>query len=302
MVKEEALLLGPQRSLVGIYTSAASSSSRHGADIVAVLLNAGLIHHVGPHRLHVNLSRALAARGISSLRIDLSGIGDSSVRPDGLPAQELAVREPREIMDQLVRRGHQNFALFGICSGARQALQAAVGDPRVKGLVLVNPASLVDDPELASRAATQYYLRRSLWSPRAWINLFTGRVKYQGLFRAIAGMVRRLGRGVDHAPDKPGLADMARQRFEPLLAQGTRLLMVLSDRDAQFIKLLDGGVRDLQSDGQPQIEMHPKADHLFTSLKEKEALVEQVCDWMESLQRASSETGSAVSRRVLPAD
>lgn len=302
MVKEEALMLGPHRSLVGIYTAAASSSSSRGADVVVVLLNAGLIHHVGPHRLHVRLSRALAARGISALRVDLSGIGDSSVRPDGLPAQELAVREPREIMDELTRRGHQNFVLFGICSGARQALKAAVGDPRVKGLVLVNPAVLVDAPELTSQAATQYYLRRSLWSPRAWVNLFTGRVNYQGLFRSLAGMIRRLGRSGNHAHDKPALIDMIRRELEPLVAQGTRLLIVLSDRDAQFIKLLDGGVRALQNDGQPQIQLYPKADHLFTSLKEKAELVEQVCRWIESLQCASSETDARMPRRVLPAD
>lgn len=301
MAEEEALLLGLHRSLVGVYT-AASNVSRQGGDFVAILLNAGLIHHVGPHRLHVELARALAARGISALRVDFSGIGDSSVRPDSLPAQELVVQEPREIMDELVRRGHRNFVLFGICSGARQALQSAVGDPRVKGLVLVNPASLVDDPEAASRAATHYYLRRSLWSPQAWVNLFTGRVNYRGLFRALVGVIRRLGRRADQVHDKPALIDMTRRELEPLLAQGTQMLIVLSDRDAQFIKLLDGGVRALQRNGQPEIKLHPTADHLFTSLEEKEALVEQVCRWIESLQCASSETGDMMPRHALSTD
>lgn len=300
MAKEEALLLGSHRSLVGVYTPAASGDARTGADMAVILLNSGLIHHVGPHRLHVKLARALGARGISALRVDVSGIGDSSVRPDGLPAQVLAAREPREIMDDLTRRGHRNFVLFGICSGARQALLAAAGDARVRGLVLVNPASNTEDPELAARAATQYYLRRSLWNPRAWLNLLTGRVDYRALFRAFAGMTRRLARNGGH--DKSALLDAARREFEPLLAQGAQLLVVFSDRHAQFIGTLDDGIEALQRDGRPQIGVHPQADHLFTSLEHQEVFVDEVCRWVESLRGTAPETGGMTPMRVVSAE
>jgi pimeloyl-ACP methyl ester carboxylesterase len=299
-MKEEALLLGPHRSLAGVYTPAASGDARPGADLAVVLLNAGLIHHVGPHRLHVKLARALGARGIGALRVDASGIGDSSVRPDGLPAPELAPREPREIMDDLAGRGHRNFVLFGICSGARQAMQAAAGDPRVRGLVLVNPSANTEDPELASRAATQFYLKRSLWNPRAWLNLFTGRVNYRALFRTFAGMARRLARRGDH--DKTALLDAARREFEPLLAQGARLLIVFSDRDAKFIKTLDGGIEALQGGGRVRVEVHPEADHLFTPLEQQELFVDEVCRWVESLARPAPDADSATSLRALSTD
>jgi pimeloyl-ACP methyl ester carboxylesterase len=297
MMKEEALLLGPYRSLVGVYTPPGSGQE---IDLVAVILNAGLIHHVGPHRLHVTLARALAARGVGSLRVDLSGIGDSSARPDNLPAQELAALEPREIMDDMARRGHRRFVLFGICSGARQALQAAVGDPRVTGVVMVNPGTTTGDAESTSRAATQFYLRRSLWNWRAWFNFFSGRVNYRRLYQSLTAMLRRRGRAddPDRAHGKATAIDVALRQLEPLLARGTRVLIVFSDRDAQFISLMEGGVRRLQIDGQSQVEVYPEADHLFASLAETEALVDLVCRWAGSLPGASSETGGIMPRQI----
>ena len=303
MIKEEALQLGPYRSLVGILTHPAPGQE---TDFVAIVLNAGLIHHVGPHRLHVTLARALAARGIASLRVDLSGIGDSSARPDNLPAQELSVREPREIMDDLSRRGYRHFILFGICSGARQALQAAVGDSRVKGVVMVNPGTTTENVELSSRAATRFYLRRSLWNSRAWLNFFSGRVNYRRLYQTLTGMLRRQRRDDerDYSPDhdKTTLIDTARRQLEPLLARGTRVLIVFSDRDAHFIGVMENGIQQLQIDGQCQVEVHPEADHLFTSLAETGTLVNLVCRWAGSLPGASSETGAILPRQILSVD
>ena len=207
-------------------------------------------------------------------------------------------------MDDLARRGYRHFILFGICSGARQALQAAVGDPRVKGVVMVNPGATTEDAELASRAVTQFYLRRSLWNLRAWFNFFSGRIDYRRLYQSLTVILRRLGRGDDrdHDHDKTTEIDMARRQLEPLLARGTRVLIVFSDRDAQFISLMEGGIQRLQIDGQSQVEVYPEADHLFASLAETETLVDLVCRWAGSLPGASSETGEIVPRQIFSAD
>lgn len=284
-VKEEALLLGPHKSLVGVYTPPAADAVQTNGNCAVVLFNAGLIHHVGPQRLHVRLARALAERGAGALRVDFSGIGDSSVRPDNLPAQTLVAQEPTEILDDLVRRGHDSFVLFGICSGAARALQAALAYPHVKGLILVNVESPGEDAEKFSQASAQYYMRRSLWNPRAWLNLFTGRVKYKALFQALVGEVRRRLSGSSR--NQKTLADVVLESLAPILARETKLLILLSDRHAQLAKLMGDGLHDLQRSGQLQIGVYPEADHLFTSLKEQELLVERVCLWFESLQRGA---------------
>jgi hypothetical protein len=41
------------------------------------MFNMGANHRIGPRRINVKLARVLAARGVSSLRFDLGGVGDS---------------------------------------------------------------------------------------------------------------------------------------------------------------------------------------------------------------------------------
>ena len=281
-MKEEALLLGPHQSLVGVYTPAVPGGAPAACKFAVVLLNAGLIHHVGPHRLHVKLARALAVRGISALRVDLSGIGDSSTRQDNLSAAQLGFHEPREILDSLAQRGYEDFVLFGICSGAKHALQAVAGDRRIKGLVLVNHESAREDAALSAQVSAQYYLRRSFWNPRAWLNLFTGRVRNKALFVTLAGELRR--RWSAGWQKKMTLIEILHADLEPALAQGCRLLVVFSDRHAQYAKLCGDGIQGLQRDGQVEIAVYPEVDHLFTAIQAEEPLVERVCRWAESLQ------------------
>jgi dienelactone hydrolase len=280
-VKEEALLLGPHQSLVGVYTPAVPGGARAADEVAVVLLNPGLIHHVGPHRLHVKLARALAARGISALRVDLSGIGDSSSRSDNLPAARVGFHEPKEILDSLAQRGHRHFVLFGICSGAKHALQAVTVDRRIKGLVLVNPESAKQEGAQSEQVSAQYYLRRSFWNPRAWLNLFTGRVRYKPLFAALAGELRRKVDASGRKTITP--TEIVRTELEPALAQGCRLLVVFSDRHAQFAKLLGDGLQDLQRDCQLEMAVYPEADHLFTAMRTQDALVQRVCQWAQTL-------------------
>ncbi len=281
MTKEEAILLGPHRSLVGVYTSAAAHGLvQQGARPAVVLFNAGLVHHVGPHRLYVDLARALAARGVAVLRVDFSGIGDSAPRPDHLPAEELAVREPKEILEELSRRGHDAFILCGICSGAKHAL-LAVRDDRVKGLILINQAATTRDEQVDAHLSAQYYLRRSLWSPRAWRNLLTGKVDYLALFGTMIAAARRMLQGGRGAP-KPTLLKMFLRELDPALAKAIPVLVVFSDRHADFMKLLGEDARQLQRYSGLRMEMHPAVDHLFTSLDAKAVLIRQVCQWVET--------------------
>src|SRR5690606_3214765 len=119
---ERAIALGVEANLIGILSEPegalpASASPTRTPRPVVIFLNAGVLHRVGPHRLHVNLARRLAARGLSSLRLDLSGIGDSRSVPGSLAFRDSAVADARAAMDQLgAELGAQRFILFGLCS------------------------------------------------------------------------------------------------------------------------------------------------------------------------------------------
>ena len=68
--------IGQDVGLFGVLTEPVSSAR----DTAFILLNAGLVHRVGPYRMHVEIARALATAGFPTLRIDQSGKGDSGKR------------------------------------------------------------------------------------------------------------------------------------------------------------------------------------------------------------------------------
>src|SRR5215475_3162536 len=83
-VRDEAVRLAPEGQLVGILSHPAANplTSTGSPAPGVIILNAGVLHRVGPHRLHVLLARRLAASGFTGLRLDLGGIGDSIASSD----------------------------------------------------------------------------------------------------------------------------------------------------------------------------------------------------------------------------
>ena len=150
---ESTYSFGELCQLTGVYTpavleSCVDSGVDSGVDLgsgvdsespCALFLTAGFLHHVGPTRLHVEMARALSLQGVAALRFDLSGVGDSETHSAGGYFTERSVAEIKQAMDTLESgRGHRKFVLFGLCSGADDALATALEDSRVVGLVMLN--------------------------------------------------------------------------------------------------------------------------------------------------------------------
>ena len=111
---------------------------------MVLMWNVGPLHRVGPHRMNVELARQLATVGVSSLRFDLSGLGDRVPARSGALTRDRAVADVREAMDYLAQRcGATRFVLVGHCSSADNAHRAAVVDTRVQGAVLIDGYSYV---------------------------------------------------------------------------------------------------------------------------------------------------------------
>ncbi|MDW8371527.1 MAG: alpha/beta fold hydrolase, partial [Geminicoccaceae bacterium] len=137
---EEPVRFGAEARLTGVLALPRDRPS--GAMPPALLLlNAGAVPRVGPGRSAVELARALAGRGFASLRIDLGGIGDSDP-PPGCERLEIYRRSQLEevaaAIDLLERHGMRQVVVAGLCSGAFLAFHAALRDPRIAGLVLLN--------------------------------------------------------------------------------------------------------------------------------------------------------------------
>ena len=88
-MQETVIQFGPDKGLLGILTTPADSVRVDGAPI-AVIINAGIVHRIGPFGLHVKMARQLAEAGYSTLRLDLSGLGDSQPRTEKLGGENRA--------------------------------------------------------------------------------------------------------------------------------------------------------------------------------------------------------------------
>jgi hypothetical protein len=125
---EEPLHLGEGGRVFGILTRPRSAVASDTSRTVFVFLSAGLLHRVGPSRLHVRLARELASLGFSSLRVDFAGKGDS-VAADFSDIQE-GIRS---------HLGESKLVIAGLCSGADNAIRLAITNDNVLGMILLDP-------------------------------------------------------------------------------------------------------------------------------------------------------------------
>ncbi len=281
VVTEAVVQLGPDGHLVGVLTRGVAAAPK-GATTrpVVIFLNAGVIHRVGPHRLHVVLARRVAERGITSLRLDLSGIGDSRSVPGALSFRESAVADARTAMDWVTSEtGARRFVLVGLCSGANNALATAVADERVVGIVALDP------PAYGTRAA---HVRnvvarlRSLGGPRA--------AAAWGASAALRRMRRHLG-----ALRRPTAAPVERSEASgaPPLAEYREQLGALVDRGVAILAVFSGGLGARYNHEDQLFELLPElrgrvdrawfadANHTFTELAAQAELVSTVARWLE---------------------
>ncbi|WP_409076982.1 serine aminopeptidase domain-containing protein [Paraburkholderia sp. FT54] len=163
-----------------------------------LFVNTGGVHRIGDGRFTVLMARYLAARGIASLRMDLSGLGDSVRRDAALSLDQVyaqfAVADARAGVDWLMAAGHPKTVMFGVCTGAYVSLYTARAHPAVVGCAAVNlPFFTWDSARTrpgARHVAASVVYRRAMRNPRKWLRLLTGQAN--GRMIAIE-LARRLG-------------------------------------------------------------------------------------------------------------
>ena len=285
-VKEEPLLFGKARSLMGIITDPPKSPRDENFPAV-IFLNAGIVHRIGPHRMFVKMARSLANLGFVVLRFDHSGIGDSKARNDRLSFERSSVSETREAMDCLgTIRGSKRFVLVGLCSGTPTSFRTACSDPRVVGLVLLN--GVLESPDKINQEVIAYVLNhkiaRSYWQgklfhPPSWLKMISGKANYKQIVNVLTSYLRDLC-----VPDAKAVfgANHIVGDLRSLIERGVKLLFVYSEGTAvleYFRMALDKEIRKLRASERVKIQIIQRTDHTFTLLRHQEELLGLVCDW-----------------------
>ncbi|HEY9131295.1 MAG TPA: alpha/beta fold hydrolase [Dyella sp.] len=135
MNTEKAFRFGRAQHLIGI---AGLPQSEPGT-VGVIVLNAGMVHRIGPFRLHVDLTRRLNAAGYPTLRFDLSTLGDSGSSGESQTKVQQVnadVGDAMRLLDE--QAGCKRFVLVGLCSGAQNVHSVACTDTHVAGAVFLD--------------------------------------------------------------------------------------------------------------------------------------------------------------------
>lgn len=271
---EEVVTFGSRQSLVGILTNPSPTALRNRSPGI-IIIGAGKVHRVGPNRLDVKIARMLGQLGFTTLRFDFSGVGDSGIRTDNLPYGKSVILEAQEAMDCFSSaKGIQYFMLMGICTGAMNAFQIARRDPRVQGIILINPAIGLDqntEAELSdyvsNRKRVEAIGKQNYLNPKNWWRALTGQSDYTNLRRILSFQVKSLLFGQKRLLPK---TERAFDVLYQLIQQGLKVQIVLSGGEPQvknnFGALLKEKLTDRRFTGNVLIDMIDSADHTFTSL------------------------------------
>lgn len=288
---ELPLRFGPDNRLFGVLCRPTGLET----SAIAVLANSGRDYHIGWGRASVEQARALARRGIASLRFDAAGIGDSPAPQDVAheviySAEQIA--NVRHAIDYVETLGAGPVMLVGRCSGAYAAFNAAAQDPRVRSAVIVNIERFVWDPRESVAEALRYAHRSigdfgsTLLSKRGLNRLLSGelRVKAAATYvshRLIRQIGLRLGRLFPGLTAEGKLHSEVHRRFQELESRGVRVALVFSTGDLglkEFKTYMGEAGERLRRYKRASVTMIPDADHNFTHSGARARLTEALCD------------------------
>lgn len=275
-MNETIARFGGEQALVGILSRPQGAAASGPAFLI---LNAGLVHRVGPKRLYTQLARRLAGEGFAALRFDVSGLGDSEVRRDGLPYHRSRFSEAREAMEHLqAELGVREFVLLGLCSGADHALRMACLDPRVTGVVMLNGYKYMGLPFYLYFCRTRLLRFGRGWSFGRGIRPLWDRLS-ERLAATFPGRDERgvAQRFVMHIPPR----QEAESKLTSLVERGVRLLFVHCGNYGGFYRTRGsaGKFPAAGRDGHVRVECLPESNHTFGLLSHQAKLLDAVCDW-----------------------
>jgi exosortase A-associated hydrolase 1 len=271
MIGTEVALTLPCRGqrLAGVWHRSARPA-RRGVIVVV----GGPQYRAGSHRQFVLLARHLAQGGIPALRFDCRGMGDSDGEFSGFDAigPDIAAA-----VDEFSARetGVNEIVLWGLCDGASAILDYAHHDPRIKGLVLLNP--WVRSEEGLARARIKHYYPGRLLTADFWRKLAGGSVDLGGALAALWGNFRRAS-GSGNGP-------LGQRMAQGLARFKGPVLVVTSGKDLVAKEFLDtvrrsADWRQLVADPRVTHRDIADADHTFSTAAWREQVAGITLEWL----------------------
>ena len=238
-------------------------------------------YRVGSHRQFALLANHLAGQGTAVMRFDYRGMGDST---GDLRDFEQVTGDLRAAVDAFCGAVDEvrDVVLWGLCDAASAALFYAHQDPRVSGIVLVNPWVRTVAGE--ARAYLRHYYLRRLLNPAPWRKLLRGEFDLWGSAKSLAGNVGRAARARDRgrAP-----ASLPERMAEGLARFDGRVLMILSGNDLTAQEFRDAARQSSRWRGllgAPRVTRRElaQANHTFSTREWRDQAAAWTAEWVGS--------------------
>jgi len=286
---ENSIIFGNHKSLVGICTNAEGQDKDISLPAI-ILLNAGILHRVGPNRFHVKLARKMAEYGFTVLRFDQSGKGDSETSKKGIEFEEQTVCDTRAAMDYLsFVKNIDRFILIGICSGADYTVNVAYRDERVVGIIGINGYYL-DNAILESMSSDitasiqgRYY-RKNLFNIKSWMRFISGKSNICKIWHYVKTKIEHILK----KEKQKVLFESDSTILKLLKNYNMPVLLVYSEGSSAwdtFQMVIADQINNLSGD-KPVIKTIDKTDHVFALLESQSNLLDTVYQWVMNEERS----------------
>ncbi len=185
-----------------------------------MMVTGGSQTRIGSHRMYERLAMALAAEGMTVLRFDRRGVGDSEGEDPGFRGSAPEIAAAAEAMRR--EAGVARIVGLGLCDGATAlALHGAAAG--IHDAILVNPWLTETEADSPAPAAIRRHYRDRLLSREGWKKLLSGSVSLGKLFAGLRKSAQTES------------SELAAQVAVALRTGGIRAELILAEGDATAV-------------------------------------------------------------------
>lgn len=277
--------IGPERRIFGVVTGPG-----HGRCLSRLLLlSGGAVPRTAVNGMYVVLARRLVDAGVSTLRMDVAGIGESEVGPGGVENEPYGPTLLDDVREAVVwMRGHvdgRGLTVAGLCSGAWAALRSALADDEVDRVALVNP--------IVFGASEGRALEAGRWgtTPSLAVERSSAAEDFERRFgpslTRLARSAKRTLRALRAHWTAP--ARELRGDLRQLLTRGTRVAVIFSagDDGEPVFHTRVGRFVHRRLAARLDLATFSPADHIFSESTVRDAMLNWLVSWLTPSENAS---------------